>query len=291
MDSCTCFHGLLLCERIAGILILPDSPQMSFWLLSILLMLRIIYHESHPPALLFLLLGLVVGLCMLSKIHAVFLWMGFLLFILLYRRDLLRMPFLYISGLLSLLVFSPAIIWTIQNSYTTLKFHSSRVVFSLNHIQPDSFLRELAGSVLYTNPLVFGLILVSVTWFLRHKSTPPNARLLLCIAAPLISIVLLISIFNDTLPHWSGPAYLTLIPFTGLYFAHRNHTTRVPGIVKASLVLIFSALVAAVLVINYLPVSLGSKTMPAYGANDITLDMSGWEQFGKILKSFTSEIK
>jgi hypothetical protein len=35
------------------------------------------------------------------------------------------------------------------------------------------------------------------------------------IALPMIGVFILISMFNETLPHWSGPAYVTLLPLVG----------------------------------------------------------------------------
>src|SRR5580700_6339417 len=64
---------------IAGTFILPDSPQVLFWLLSMYLMIRILERElpNKYRTGLFILLGISIGACIMSKVHGVFLWFGF----------------------------------------------------------------------------------------------------------------------------------------------------------------------------------------------------------------------
>src|SRR5204862_89025 len=87
------------CSIIAGLLVIPDAPQLVFWLTSILLMLNIIDPQARRRKLQqrFVLLGLCIGCCMLCKIHGVFLWVGFLSYIIFYQRKLLRQSFLFYS--------------------------------------------------------------------------------------------------------------------------------------------------------------------------------------------------
>src|SRR5581483_8639650 len=61
---------------IAGMLILPDTPQLIFWLLSVYVILYIAKNKPTGWALnkRLLLLGVTIGLCILSKVHGVFLW-------------------------------------------------------------------------------------------------------------------------------------------------------------------------------------------------------------------------
>ncbi|MEJ7683850.1 MAG: glycosyltransferase family 39 protein [Segetibacter sp.] len=69
---------------IAGTFILPDSPEMFFWLASILLLLKISYLPAYNSKSIFLwcLFGIVAGLCIMSKVHGIFLWLGAGLYVL-----------------------------------------------------------------------------------------------------------------------------------------------------------------------------------------------------------------
>ncbi|WP_127132920.1 ArnT family glycosyltransferase [Pseudoflavitalea rhizosphaerae] len=259
---------------IAGLLILPDSPQMVFWMLSVYLMIRITGSKSGSFInVSLILLGISIGLCTLSKVHGIFCWFGFGGYILFHKRTLLKNPFLYISVLITLGMLAPSFLWTISNKMSTVDYHGSRIL--IRHFQFDSFIRELLGSFAYNNPLNVILLVASLI-ALKWK----NYSLVLWLGLPLVLTVLFLSLFNDTLPHWSGPAHSTLILLTAAHLSEVN-SRKVKKWTTASISLTTMALLMAVCIINYWPGTPGSKSMPEFGKNDITLDMSGWRAFGK----------
>lgn len=271
---------------IAGLLILPDSPQLVFWLLSVYLMVDIVKSESATAvSKRLLLLGVVSGFCILSKVHGAFCWLGFGAYIVFHKRALLRNPFLYLSLLLTVTMLIPSLMWLLNSHMSTYDYHSSRINFQ--HIQPDSFFRELFGSFLYNNPVNVVLLIIVLIFFIKKRGslTDPAYTLLLWLGLPLILIVLFLSIFNDTLPHWSGPAYTTLILITAIDISRRS-ALFVKRIVTYAISVTGVALIIAIGIINYWPGTTGEKTMPDYGENDITLDMCGWRAFGADFKQF-----
>ncbi|MEJ0056571.1 MAG: hypothetical protein WDN75_13515 [Bacteroidota bacterium] len=76
---------------------------------------------------------------------------------------------------------------------------------------------------------------------------------------------------------------MVLIFLAAAYLDERSSTTsyRLPGVVKASAYLITIAFVAAALLIEFYPGTLGYRDTQRYGEGDFTLDMYGWEQFAK----------
>jgi hypothetical protein len=151
-------------------------------------------------------------------------------------------------------------------------------------VQVDSFLRELIGSFFYNNPVNVVLLISGIVYFKRKRMpfTTNGNELLWWLGLPLIVTVLLLAVFNDTLPHWSGPGFTTLIPLTALYIRNRqkNQITNMPAVIRWALGLTTGILVAAILLINYWPGSLGETQLPEWGKGDVTLDMSGWRQIG-----------
>jgi len=300
------FTASFYASVIAGMLILPDTPQLIFWLLSVYCILDIVKNKLHGRALNMRLLttGFLIGLCMLSKVHGVFLWAGFGGYILFKERRLLANPFLYISVLITAAMLIPSYLWTTHNQFSTVNYHSSRISF--NKIQVDSFFRELFGSMLYNNPINVAL-LISGCLYLRKKPgafAGTGIAVLWWLGLPLIGTVIFLAVFNDTLPHWSGPAYTTLIPVTALLMEGKSgigsrqssignrqsaintlvrpvdiHDYRLPIAVKWALGLVGGILPIVITLINFWPGSLGSDQMPAFGKGDVTLDMTGWRQF------------
>ena len=269
---------------IAGTFILPDSPQVLFWMISIYLMVEILMPgtTTKKTNLLFVLLGAAIGLCIMSKVHGIFLWAGFGAYILFYQRPLFRNPFLYIGAVITLIIISPIYFWNAQNHFITYSFHNDRVGIFGRKLDTDGFLQQLLGSVLYSNPINFVVYVVGITGLirLRSKADLPYLRLLLWLGLPLVLVLLLISLFSETLPHWSGPAYIGLSLLAALYFAEKDPVShKLPMLIKSALVTIFVVIVLALPAIRFLPFTIGSREPAQLGKSDITLDLNGWKQF------------
>jgi 4-amino-4-deoxy-L-arabinose transferase-like glycosyltransferase len=274
------------CSVIAGTFILPDSPQLFFWVMSIYLMTLII-DESVSAAKrnrLLLVLGITIGCCVMSKIHGIFLWAGFGAYILFFQQRLLRSPALYLAAAITLIILSPIIIWNIQNHFVTYSFHGRRVGFFGKHLDTDSFLQQLFGSIFYNNPVNFVLYIIALVGIARMKINLPSryVSLFLLLGLPLIGILLLVSLFNETLPHWSGPAYISILLLTAGYFAAREPSSRLipTGILVANLFFL-GIVVVGIPVIRYIPARLGDGEQRMLGKGDVTLDMVGWDRFSR----------
>ena len=115
-----------------------------------------------------ILLGLVIGLATLCKVHALFLWAGFGLFILIQKREWLSNPRLYTAAFITILCLAPILYWNIEYDFITYRFHSERV--SNTGIQLSTFFQEIGGELLYQNPIVFVLVWIAVVFFALKKS-------------------------------------------------------------------------------------------------------------------------
>src|SRR5450755_4909478 len=76
------YTSSIYCSIASGTFILPDSPQMVFWLSSVLILVKISHLNTYDPKSTFLwcLFGLMTGLCIMSKVHGVFIWFGVALY-------------------------------------------------------------------------------------------------------------------------------------------------------------------------------------------------------------------
>ncbi len=103
-----------------------------------------------------ILLGITTGLCIMSKVSGIFLWIGFGTYILFFERKLLGNPRLYIAAFLTLVISSPIFIWNSQNDFVNFAFHSNKDRhYVQSDLDTDSFLQQLIGSILYNNPVNF----------------------------------------------------------------------------------------------------------------------------------------
>ncbi len=263
----------------AGLLITPDTPQMVFWTCAMYMATKILEEDTKWKY--WALFGIAVGLSIMSKIHAVFLWQGMFLYALIYKRSWFTKPAFYFSGLLTILIFSPIIIWNINNDFITYRFHSERVVVDANAtLHWRSVIKEIIGQLVINNP--FNIAIIIVFFRKRHQDLKNNAALLLfkLISVPLLLIIFLIALFRSALPHWSGPAYITLIPIAAIGITGIG-ASKYLKIIKFSLVyfIIFISLIIAA--VAFYPGTFGSKNEQYLGKGDITLDSYGWKEAGE----------
>ena len=288
---------------ISGIFMMPDAPQTFFWLLTLLLLIRALNPGAEPGKAqwLMLLAGIAGGLALLSKYTSVFLFTGTLIYFLMYDRSRFRKGSIYIAVAIALLIFSPVLIWNIQNHFVSFSFHSDRVEVVKTVLRPDLFAIELGGQIFYNNPFVFGLIVAALIAFSRkrYSGEPAALRLLASVALPVILLFLGFSLFRRTLPHWTGPAYMTLMPLAAYYLRVKGKGNKAaslfPGPLRWAAGLIAIVLTGALLQINqgwFLNKGIDKDSGKRLGIKDITLDMYGWKQlstgFSRIYHSDTS---
>lgn len=269
---------------LSGIFILPDSVQLTFWLAALCAMLRCIKATGLPDIRRYLLLtGLFIGLATMSKVHGVFLWFGFLGFIVSDRRGLLKSPYLYLSIAITALLVSPILFWNLSNDFITWRFHSERVTVSDGGINIKSFFRTTVGQVLYANPFQVVIFLLTGKAIARALSVANAAAvaLLYWCSLPIIACTMLVSLFRDTLPHWSGPGFLGLILLGAAWadnfiFPTLNNLPK--KLLNGSVLLILFVFTVGPILIRSYPGTMSPKPFPHTGAGDATLDITGWEQ-------------
>jgi 4-amino-4-deoxy-L-arabinose transferase-like glycosyltransferase len=261
----------------AGVFILPDSPQMVFWTLSLYALARL--FSSPEKAGNWLLFGLAAGLCILCKVHGAFLWFGLGTYILFFQRSWLKNPWLYVSILTTAVLVSPILFWNIQHDFITYRFHSNRVTINRS-FNPQSFFHEVSGQLLFNNPFNALIIYLALIAFARRRlQRLPVLTLFNLTGISLAGILLGIALFRDTLPHWSGPAYVTLLPLAAVYLAERRPAF--PRILYWTLGGYGLFVIGWWLFAHFYPGTTGSKNSTDLGRGDLSLDMYGWKEAGK----------
>ena len=271
--NCSVYAGI-----IAGLFILPDSPQMPFYTASLFVMCQLIFGNQDKKLSCWLLLGLLIGLSCLCKIHGLYLWVGFGLFILLKRIKWLLNWRLYIGVLITLICLLPIVYWNIQNDFITYKFHAERVTHTA--IQWNDLLQEIVGEFLYQNPIVFILIITSAVYFIKQKNVLISTTIiwLLCMGLPMILLFWGIALFNPTLPHWSGPGYIPLYFFAAKFLEEKSQQV-FPLFLKIAGGLIMIVMLVGIGVTRATLFNLGSVNKENYGELNPVLEISGWKDF------------
>lgn len=291
-DELTGFYAALLYTAsiyafiIAGIFILPDTPQLTFWLLTLYFLLQSVAGPVSRPAKGYLLLaGITVGLAFLSKYTSAFLLIGTFLFLIINNRQWFKQKELYLSVVMALLFFFPVILWNYYNDFISFTFQSDRVGIFDAGLRGDFFFAELGGQMLYNNPLNFILAVIAIIAFFRGKISvnPKKGKLILWVTIPLILLFLFFSLFRHTLPHWTGPAWTSLIFLSAAYLrdigVRKMRVKLLPSYTIASLGLLIVVLVLGIMQIKggMLYNDAGDRS-ENLGEKDVSLDMYGWRQ-------------
>ncbi|MCX6304459.1 MAG: glycosyltransferase family 39 protein [Bacteroidetes bacterium] len=274
------FYGFIL----SGTFILPDTPQVVFWLLTLFLALKALPDRELMPESrrLLLLAGVTAGLAMLSKYHSVFLITGVFIYILIYNRRWFRATETYGALLLYLLLCTPVVLWNIENNFISFTYHENRVGITASGLQLQYFLTEIAGEIFYNNPVNVVIIITAFVALIRGRQfiRADYRRIILWISVPLVLVFMSFSLFRSTLPHWTGPGYLGFILIAAAYLsepAHPHSKMRlVPWPLVLSLALLMLVAVAAVGQIGY-----GWVPLSRWKVKDISHDMTGWKQLGE----------
>ena len=272
---------------IAGFFILPDSAQLIFWTASLYVMSLLLFTNKEKQIGYWMLLGLLIGLAILSKVHGLFLWAGFGAYLLFTNyKKIFSWPFV-VAVFVTLLCIVPIVYWNIMYDFITYRFHSERVTHT--GIDITSFTTEVVGEVLYQNPVVF--ILMAAALFSCRKilfQQKSIGRWLLWMSLPLILIFWMVALFNPTLPHWSGPAFIPLIILAGIYIDQKKLRWPI-YLLRTSVVLVFSILLALVVIVQKYPGNFGSQQQNNLGEYCPTLDLSGWKNFSVVFDSLAKK--
>ena len=262
---------------IAGFFILPDSAQLIFWTGSLYVMSLLLFANKEKQIGYWLFLGLLIGLATLSKVHGLFLWAGFGAYLLFTNyKKIFSWPFM-VAVCVTLLCTLPIVYWNVIYDFITYRFHSERVTHT--GINIASFTTEILGEVLYQNPFVYILMAAAILGFKSISFQQKNSgRWLLWMSIPLIIIFWMVAVFNPTLPHWSGPAFIPLMILAGIYIDQKKQSWPV-YVLRTSVVIVFAILLSLVVVVQKYPGNFGSQNNENLGEYCPTLDLSGWKNF------------
>ncbi len=278
--SCTSFYVAI----ISGTFIMPDTPLTLFWLLSLYFFLQVIQRKRSVD---FLLFGICSGLALFSKYHGIYLWGAAGLYVLMWDRTLLKNSYLYLALLLSAVVFIPVILWNLESPFSGLSYHENRV--GSDSLLPNFkfFFQEVFGQFFYNNPFVVFLCFFALVATLRKRSAlNKTSGFLTLTALPLLVSTIVLSMYNRTLPHWSGPAYFGLIVLAALYWEKNKDSKKLHFSLKGSKIFFLLVILLGLFQIQTgLILGKSISTVEKQGKKDFTVDLSQWKRIGTALSN------
>jgi hypothetical protein len=219
----------------------PDAPLMFFWLLSAYFIIEVLSITSDGKEklstgrvyALWIIVGICMGLAVLSKYHTIFLFLGAFIFIINNKnqRHWLWHPGPYIALLITLIFAFPILLWNYHNNWVSFVFQGSRAGSS-GGIHPDWFLRSIGGQCLWLLPwLWFPLIVQLIMSFNMRKKSQAYSFIFWTAILPLVFFTT-VTLWSDLQYHfhWQAPGYLMLfIPLGYSIDRHLNDPNHVRG--------------------------------------------------------------
>jgi hypothetical protein len=273
------YNASFYAGAIAGIYAFPDAPQMVFWTASLWCVAAIFRNEKNRVN--WLLFGICTGLCIMSKVHGIFLWIGMGCYILFYKRSWLTNPYLYAALLISLIICSPILLWNIHYNFLTWRFNEARINTTNEHLNWADFFNEAWGQLSMNNAVnVIITVIALANWKKKSLQQYDALKLFNCAGLLHAGILLAISLHRQTLSHWSGPAYVTLIPAASIYLDTINITVA-NRIARLSMTLYVLVIVISLWFTYFFPGNIGAHSKRFMGFGDKSLDLYGWKNAGE----------
>lgn len=222
----------------------------------------------HSSLKYWFILGLSIGLGLLTKYTMVFFYFCSSLFLFLKEKRLFFTKGPYIALLISLLIFTPVVLWNAGHNWVTLRHTAGQAhVAEGLTISLKSFFEFVVSQFGVITPIL--LILMSVSlWSLRKQK---EGSLLFWFCVPVITFFLLKSIQGNVEANWALPGYITGI----IAFAVFSKKVSSEESVKKILITLSILLSLFVTAIAYYPSILNLPIK-----QDPTSRLRGWRELG-----------
>jgi 4-amino-4-deoxy-L-arabinose transferase-like glycosyltransferase len=255
-------------------------------------------RRSQSSPLLWILFGLFSGLAMVSKYTGVLLPASVAVMMLTTPRGRAhyRRPWIYLSGILALAVFSPVVWWNRQHGWASFLFqlrhgtvdaHSEAAAVPIG----DAIVRffadignYLGGQLVIWTPLLFVVtILVGVAYWRRYRTITQLDRLLLWTGTvPLAFFGLAVLASHHTEANWPAFAYVPLSLLIARWLSENWDSQRV-ALVRGG-VQVAAGFLIGMLIIAAPPVTTWIVRRPFHVPHALS-DLVGWRQFGQWLSN------
>ncbi|MBI4690259.1 MAG: glycosyltransferase family 39 protein [Nitrospirae bacterium] len=291
-----------------GVLFTIDSPFIFFWMLSLYLFWKAIQYTIHDtrytihdkkhascivhhasPAMHWILLGVSVGLGLLTKYTMVFFYACALLFFLVSKqhRGLLVTRWPYISLITSLIVFSPVIVWNTSYDWVTLKHtvgqaHISDQWSVVGSRSLKNFFEFLGSQIGIITPILFFMMFYAIFKLKSKDAEEYRSKFLFWFSIPVLLFFLLKSLHGKVQANWALPGYATgFLALSGL-FASRWESLK-KGIRSAIIIGVVLSLAATVIAHSLTFFNLPAKKDPS-------ARLRGWKGLGVEVSRLSDEM-
>ena len=278
-----CLSCLSPILHVLAVALLPDTILLV--MVPAMILLTLLLHqelkERHPRDLIHWIgLGIILGLSGLSKYTSIFFaicipicmisWHGIKIF---------RRPGLYVAIIIAIILITPVIYWNYQHDWISFKYQ-------IGHGTGGEWKFKKVFVFLLNQIVSYGLLIpIGLIWFLKNREDD-NRLVLSFFIVPLI-LFAYFSGGGGSLPHWTAPAWISLIPFAGIGISNAFEAHK-------------KILIRCFIAIQFFICSLGFVLLFCGGLPGVSMDQDlgkknpiadlfGWDDAGKKILQISNE--
>ena len=270
----------------------PDAPLMACWAALLYFLYQALFQDKKGA---WIGAGGALGLGMLAKYTIILVGVSTLIIVLSDRnaRKWLFRPPAYYAFIIAILLFSPVIIWNYQHDWASFLYQSRSHVSGADTFALHYF---LFGLLIILTPTAFVLALFAALLSREcyDDAASVDARRIhrnfMILGFVPIIVFAIVSISHETKLHWTGPAWLAILPFILLLVtAQKLQLTNASSILitarRAWIPTLLTCLILYGGFFHY--VTLGFFKLP-YPQR---LSLLGWEEFGREMENVMQSIE
>jgi 4-amino-4-deoxy-L-arabinose transferase-like glycosyltransferase len=276
---------------VGGIINTPDTYFLMFWALSTFSLFKILKENNYKY---YLLLGTTLGFGLLSKYTTVLFLIAFFIYMILFRRDMLKNNYmkLTIALVLAFLLFLPVIIWNMQHDFASFKFQLlhgfGKTLYTRTQIIKN-ILIYVGGMAAVINPFLFVIVIVSSTSYIIKaiKYKNENYQPLLFMALSSVTVILFFGISairTKVEANWPLTVYYYGIILSSIFISeHKNK------LIKALLVAIIAMNTTIDIFLHYPGILY--KTLQMKIKKEPTDELYGWQELASYVENMRKELE
>lgn len=191
---------------LGSLLITTDGPLLLFWSLSLYFLVRVLQTGHWRD---WLLLGVFVGLGLMSKFSMLFFAVALLVFLLVSptRRPLLRTGGPYLAALMALAVMSPNFLWNATHDFVSYQHTAEISQLDRNLLHPDALMQFVLSQFGVFGPLTAAALLLLAA---RPRQWLPDEsmRLLAVFSLVPLGVIIVLSLLSRAFANWAAFSYV-----------------------------------------------------------------------------------
>lgn len=250
-----------------------DAPLLFFWALATWFFSIAIRNKNWSS---WILVGLAVGLGMMSKYTmallplGLFIYMGFTPR---YREQLSTLK-PWAAAILAGLIFSLNIYWNYQHDFVTLNHTSEISQLDKKLFNPDKLAEFLLSQLLVLGP-VWSYFLIRQWTSRQARSAIGQSGVLIAIFVPLILVISTQALLSRAFINWAAPCLIAASLWTGFYLSNQTSKKLIAGLV---------AQLTMISIFYHWPVILETAGIERTRKNDPFQRTEGWPELAKQLQ-------